>query len=82
MNRRIKKKREKIQTSQDQRLAEKASTPKKKRIERHRKLQAQNPGRRCQICGKNPYPNYYFCPKCHGHTDFYSELEDEDYNAP
>ncbi len=41
-----------------------------------RKVHGKNPGRKCQICGKDPYPNYYFCPKCHGHTGSYSDLED------
>jgi uncharacterized OB-fold protein len=22
-------------------------------------------GRRCKICGKDPYPNYFYCPACH-----------------
>jgi hypothetical protein len=22
-------------------------------------------GRRCQRCGKNSYPNYFYCPECH-----------------
>jgi uncharacterized OB-fold protein len=22
-------------------------------------------GRTCRICGKDPYPNYFFCPSCH-----------------
>jgi uncharacterized OB-fold protein len=22
-------------------------------------------GRICRICGKDPYPNYFFCPSCH-----------------
>jgi uncharacterized OB-fold protein len=22
-------------------------------------------GRRCKICGKDPYPNYFYCPTCH-----------------
>lgn len=21
--------------------------------------------RTCRICGKDPYPNYFFCPSCH-----------------
>ncbi|PQP34642.1 hypothetical protein C6A37_06710 [Desulfobacteraceae bacterium SEEP-SAG9] len=21
--------------------------------------------RRCKICGKDPYPNYFYCPICH-----------------
>jgi len=22
-------------------------------------------GRACKICGKNSYPNYFYCPTCH-----------------
>jgi hypothetical protein len=21
-------------------------------------------GRHCSLCGKDPYPNYFFCPRC------------------
>ena len=24
-----------------------------------------HPKRTCRICGKDPYPNYFFCPSCH-----------------
>ena len=47
----------------------------------HRKVPERDPGRKCQICGKNPYPNLYFCPKCHGHTEYYSDSDEEDYNV-
>ena len=29
--------------------------------------------RTCRICGKNPYPNYFFCPGCHHKVDTYEE---------
>ncbi len=22
-------------------------------------------GRKCRLCGNDPYPNYFFCPACH-----------------
>ena len=25
----------------------------------------KGPPRRCKICGKDPYPNYFYCPPCH-----------------
>ena len=30
-------------------------------------------GRKCKICGKDPYPNYFFCPACHHKIDSYEE---------
>ena len=25
--------------------------------------------RKCVICGKDPYPNWWYCPACHGEVD-------------
>ncbi len=32
-------------------------------------------GRVCKKCGKDPYPNYFFCPSCHRKI---SEHDDDD----
>jgi uncharacterized OB-fold protein len=32
-------------------------------------------GRKCRICGNDPYPNYFFCPTCHHRTSVYEENE-------
>lgn len=30
-------------------------------------------GRKCKICGNDPYPNYFFCPACHHRVGAYEE---------
>ena len=30
-------------------------------------------GRKCRICGNDPYPNYFFCPACHHRIGVYEE---------
>ncbi|MFO8084235.1 MAG: hypothetical protein R6U27_07960 [Desulfobacterales bacterium] len=38
----------------------------------------KNSGRVCRKCGKDPYPNYFYCPICHKSVrldDEYEELE-------
>lgn len=41
---------------------------------RHRdKKRVREWGRRCKICGKSSYPNYFYCPNCHGR--FVSKLQ-------
>jgi len=30
-------------------------------------------GRKCQICGKDPYPNYFFCRSCHHRIETFEE---------
>lgn len=32
-------------------------------------------GRKCRICGNDPYPNYFFCPSCHHRASVYEENE-------
>jgi len=32
-------------------------------------------GRKCRICGNDPYPNYFFCPSCHHRIGVYEENE-------
>ncbi|MGB2688415.1 MAG: hypothetical protein WBC36_05480, partial [Desulfobacterales bacterium] len=32
-------------------------------------------GRKCKICGNDPYPNYFFCPACHHRIGVYEENE-------
>ena len=29
----------------------------------------------CQLCGKDPYPNYFFCPSCHHRVDDFEEYD-------
>jgi len=37
-------------------------------------------GRVCRLCGKDPYPNYFYCPACHhrvshsGHSDEHKDF--------
>ena len=69
------------QTSKKRRRESKGGTPKHQTKKFHRKVQTRDPGRKCQICGKDPYPNYYFCPKCHGHTEYYADSDGENYDV-
>lgn len=55
--------------------------PKHQAKKNHRQLHTRDPGRKCQICGKDPYPNYYYCPKCHGHAVYSADSEEEDDKA-
>ncbi|MDI6688043.1 MAG: hypothetical protein QME06_07475 [Desulfobacterales bacterium] len=32
-----------------------------------------NTGRKCKICGKDPYPNYFYCPACHHRISHHDE---------
>ena len=35
-------------------------------------------GRKCKLCGKDPYPNYFYCPSCHHRVSHYSvEMDGE-----
>lgn len=43
---------------------EQYKSPKKKKIKS---------GRKCKICGNDPYPNYFFCPACHHRIGAYEE---------
>jgi uncharacterized OB-fold protein len=38
-------------------------------------------GRSCKKCGKDPYPNYFFCPSCHHKLSEYDEEEDFIYSV-
>ncbi len=40
--------------------------------EDHRKKKSSS-GRKCRICGKDPYPNYFYCRGCHHKIEFYEE---------
>ena len=34
--------------------------------------------RKCKICGKDPSPNYFYCPSCHHRVSHHSvEMEEE-----
>jgi len=57
------------------------STPKKPRnvkakehYKSYRKKKIKS-GRKCRICGNDPYPNYFFCPACHHRIGVYEENE-------
>jgi uncharacterized OB-fold protein len=41
----------------------KFGTPKNKPQGHKKKIKL--PGRKCKMCGKDPYPNYFYCPTCH-----------------
>jgi uncharacterized OB-fold protein len=30
-------------------------------------------GRKCRVCGNDPYPNYFFCQACHQRIGVYEE---------
>jgi uncharacterized OB-fold protein len=36
-------------------------------------------GRVCRKCGKDPYPNYFYCPVCHKSVQLDDEYEDLGY---
>jgi len=36
-----------------------------------------NSGRKCKICGKDPHPNYFFCPACHHRIEAYEECDEK-----
>ena len=31
--------------------------------------------KRCKICGKDPYPNYFYCPSCHHRVENYEDYD-------
>ena len=38
----------------------------------------KKPARKCKICGKDPSPNYFYCPSCHHRVSHHSvEMEEE-----
>jgi len=38
----------------------------------------KKPARKCQLCGKDPSPNYFYCPSCHHRVSHYSvEMDGE-----
>jgi len=39
------------------------------------KKKGMKSGRKCRICGNDPYPNYFFCPSCHHRIGAYEENE-------
>ena len=41
--------------------------------DKDRRKEKNDSGRKCQICGKNPYPNYFFCRSCHNRLEAYEE---------
>ena len=55
-----------------QAIEETVPTKRKNRYRSLRKKKGRN-GRLCRVCGRDPYPNYFYCPSCHhkvsGYTD-------------
>lgn len=43
---------------------------------RNRHKKKANSGRKCKVCGKDPYPNYFFCPSCHNSLEVYEEKDE------
>ena len=43
----------------------KALTDRKKKKRYSTRKKKVKSGRTCRICGKDPYPNYFYCPSCH-----------------
>lgn len=33
-------------------------------------------GRRCRLCSKDSYPNYFFCPDCHSLVSRLARMDD------
>ncbi len=40
------------------------------------KKSGSNSGRVCAKCGKDPYPNYFYCPVCHKSIQLDEEYDD------
>jgi uncharacterized OB-fold protein len=36
-------------------------------------------GRACRKCGKDPYPNYFYCPICHKKMNYENGSEEMEY---
>jgi len=45
----------------------------KNRYKSYKRHKKNISGRKCRICGKDPYPNYFFCPGCHHKIETYEE---------
>ena len=46
------------------------------------KFRGKNSGRVCRNCGKDPYPNYFYCPPCHHRVSHLGmDEEHEDHHA-
>ncbi|MFH2219650.1 MAG: hypothetical protein ABII68_08325 [Pseudomonadota bacterium] len=54
-----------ISEANDSRIRGRARNPKNKKEYLCSSKKKKNSGRKCKICGKDPYPNYFFCPSCH-----------------
>lgn len=48
-------------------------TPRKNHYKSCKRPRKKSTGRKCRICGKDPYPNYFFCPGCHHRVESYEE---------
>jgi hypothetical protein len=54
------------------------SRGKRRNLYKKPKSRKRSSGRRCRVCGKDPYPNYFFCPSCHRSLT----ALDEEWDAP
>jgi len=44
-----------------------------------RKMRSRKkPARKCRMCGKDPAPNYFYCPSCHHRVSHYSVAMEEE----
>lgn len=48
-------------------------TPRKNYYKSAKRQRKKSSGRTCRMCGKDPYPNYFFCPGCHHRVESYEE---------
>ena len=68
----------KTKTTSDLSTPPKAKKPKNVKAKEHYKSyrkKKMKSGRKCRICGNDPYPNYFFCPACHHRIGVYEEHE-------
>jgi uncharacterized OB-fold protein len=68
----------KARTTSELSTPTKSKKPKSNKAKNHYKSYRKKKvisGRKCRICGNDPYPNYFFCPACHHRIGVYEENE-------
>jgi uncharacterized OB-fold protein len=68
----------KAKTTSELSTPTKAKKPKSAKAKEHYKSYRKKKltsGKKCRICGNDPYPNYFFCPACHHRIGVYEENE-------
>jgi len=69
----------KAKTTSELSTPTKAKKPKNVKAKEHYKSYRKKKiksGRKCRICGNDPYPNYFFCPACHHRIGVYEENDE------